>query len=160
MPPRTTQKSHRPRVSDRTMVGNCHPLLASAQKAVRRTRTNMTPRTSHRREKDSRAQPKCVSAANRGWMSEKIPPPADRAKCFYLTSPFIEPACGAMFVTCRSSVAPVFSFRVLTLSPTLLRSMGTALCLDRRRCSRYMRRFARLDTVRAENLPSSTVIVY
>jgi hypothetical protein len=33
-----------------------------------------------------------VAAVNRGWMSEKIPPPAGQEKCFYLTSPFIEPA--------------------------------------------------------------------
>ncbi len=26
-------------------------------------------------------------------MSEKYLPPADQAKCFFLTSPFIEPAC-------------------------------------------------------------------
>ena len=117
MPPRTTQKSHRPRVSDRTMVGNCHPLLASAQKAVRRTRTNMTPRTSHGREKDSRAQPKCVSAANRGWMSEKIPPPADRAKCFYLTSPFIEPANGSSAVGCLRPISAILIPRAVCASP-------------------------------------------
>ena len=35
---------------------------------------------------------KCIAAANRGWMSDKIPPPAGQEKCFYLTSPFIEPA--------------------------------------------------------------------
>ena len=32
------------------------------------------------------------AAANRGWMSEKILPPAGQVKCFYLTSPFIEHA--------------------------------------------------------------------
>src|SRR5437879_13566040 len=30
MPPRTTRKSHRPRVSDRTMVGTAQPLCLSA----------------------------------------------------------------------------------------------------------------------------------
>jgi len=92
MPPRTTQKSHRPRVSDRTMVGNCHPLLASAKEAAGRMRKNMTPRTSHKGEKQNHALEKCIAAANRGWMSEKFLPPADQGKCFYLTSPFIEPA--------------------------------------------------------------------
>ena len=91
MPPRTTQKSHRPRVSDRTMVGNCHPLLASAKEAAGKTRKNMTPRTSHKGEKQNHALEKCIAAANRGWMSEKFLPPADQGKCFYLTSPFIEP---------------------------------------------------------------------
>ena len=86
-------KSHRPRVSDRTMVGNCHPLLASAKEAAGRMRKNMTPRTSHKGEKQNHALEKCIAAANRGWMSEKFLPPADQGKCFYLTSPFIEPAC-------------------------------------------------------------------
>jgi len=81
-----------PRVSDRTMVGNCHLLLASAKDAAGRTRTNMTPRASCECEKENRARAKCIAAANRGWMSEKIPPPAGQEKCFYLTSPFIEPA--------------------------------------------------------------------
>jgi hypothetical protein len=74
------------------MVGNCHLLLASAKDAAGRTRTNMTPRASRECEKENRARAKCVAAANRGWMSEKIPPPAGQEKCFYLTSPFIEPA--------------------------------------------------------------------
>src|SRR5271165_2666364 len=92
MPPRTTPKSHRPRVSDRTMVGNCHPLLASAKEAAGRTRKNMTPRTSHKGEKQNHALEKCIAAANRGWMSEKYLPPAHQEKCFFLTSPFVEPA--------------------------------------------------------------------
>jgi hypothetical protein len=74
------------------MVGNCHPLLASAKDAAGRTRKNMTPRTSHKGEKQNHALEKCIAAANRGWMSEKYLPPADQAKCFFLTSPFIEPA--------------------------------------------------------------------
>jgi hypothetical protein len=42
-------------------------------------------------EIDSRAWAKWASAANRGWTSENIPPPADQVECFYLTSPFMEP---------------------------------------------------------------------
>jgi predicted NBD/HSP70 family sugar kinase len=76
------------------MVGNCHPLLASAKEAAGRMRKNMTPRTSHKGEKQNHALEKCIAAANRGWMSEKFLPPADQGKCFYLTSPFIEPATG------------------------------------------------------------------
>jgi hypothetical protein len=76
------------------MVGNCHPLLASAKEAAGRMRKNMTPRTSHKGEKQNHALEKCIAAANRGWMSEKFLPPADQGKCFYLTSPFIEPAEG------------------------------------------------------------------
>jgi hypothetical protein len=52
----------------------------------------MTPRTSHERKKENHARAKYVAAANRGWMSVKTLPPADQVKCFYLTSPFIEPA--------------------------------------------------------------------
>jgi len=74
------------------MVGNCHPLLASAKEAAGRTQKNMTPRTSHKGEKQNHALEECIAAANRGWMSEKYLPPADQAKCFFLTSPFIEPA--------------------------------------------------------------------
>jgi hypothetical protein len=43
-------------------------------------------------EKKSHASANRVAAANRGSMSEKYLPPADQAKCFLLTSPFIEPA--------------------------------------------------------------------
>ena len=55
----------------------------------------MTPRTSHGREKENHAQAKGSAAANRGWMSEKYLPQADQVKCFFLTSPFIEPAIRA-----------------------------------------------------------------
>jgi hypothetical protein len=79
------------------MVGNCHPLLASAKEAAGRMRKNMTPRTSHKGEKQNHALEKCIAAANRGWMSEKFLPPADQGKCFYLTSPFIEPARSSHF---------------------------------------------------------------
>jgi hypothetical protein len=79
------------------MVGNCHPLLASAKEAAGKTRKNMTPRTSHKGEKQNHALEKCIAAANRGWMSEKFLPPADQGKCFYLTSPFIEPATRTSF---------------------------------------------------------------
>jgi hypothetical protein len=66
-------------------------LLAGAKEAAGRTRKNMTPRTSHGSEKENRARAKSIAAANRGWMSEKVLPPVDQEKCFYLTSPFIEP---------------------------------------------------------------------
>jgi hypothetical protein len=41
MPPRTTRKSHRPRVSDRTMVGTAQPLCLSASETEGR-RYDMT----------------------------------------------------------------------------------------------------------------------
>ena len=41
MPPRTTRKSHRPRVSDRTMVGTAQPLCLSASETEGR-RFDMT----------------------------------------------------------------------------------------------------------------------
>ncbi|MGA9671706.1 MAG: hypothetical protein WBQ94_21020, partial [Terracidiphilus sp.] len=46
--------------------------------------------------KQNHALEKGIAAANRGWMSEKYLPPADQAKCFFLTSPFIEPAAMKM----------------------------------------------------------------
>jgi hypothetical protein len=68
-------------------------LLAGAKEAAGRTRRNMTSRTtSHDGEKENHALAKCVAAANRGWMSEKYLSPAGQEKCFFLTSPFIEPA--------------------------------------------------------------------
>src|SRR5258708_5969831 len=60
---------------------------------------NMTPRPSHGSEKENHALAKCIAAANRGWMSEKVLPPADRVKCFFLTSPFIEPGIPAIVVS-------------------------------------------------------------
>jgi hypothetical protein len=69
------------------MVGNCHPLLASAKEAAGRTQKNMTPRTSHKGEKQNHALEECIAAAKRGWM------------CFFLTSPFIEPAKRAAIIS-------------------------------------------------------------
>ncbi len=66
-------------------------LLESAEEAAGKTRTKMTPGISPRCEKENHARAKRVAAANRGWMLEKISPWAGRQKCFYLTSPFIEP---------------------------------------------------------------------
>ena len=58
----------------------------------------MTPRTSHKGEKQNHALEKCIAAANRGWMSEKYLPPAGQEKCYFLTSPFIEPATKMVMV--------------------------------------------------------------
>jgi hypothetical protein len=77
-------------------------LLASAKEAAGRTRRNMTPRTSHGRRNENRALAKSVVAANRGWMSEEILPPADQVKCLFLTSPFIEPALLEIRIICNS----------------------------------------------------------
>ena len=65
--------------------------LQAHRKPPEKTRTKMTPRASRESEKENRARAKCMGAANRGWMSEKYPLPAGQEKCFYLTSPFIEP---------------------------------------------------------------------
>src|SRR5580658_8126819 len=66
--------------------------LQAQKKPHRETRKDMTQRTSQKGEKQNHARAKSVEAANRGWMSEKYLPPADQVKCFFLTSPFIEPA--------------------------------------------------------------------
>ena len=41
------------------------------------------------------APAKSITAANRGWMARKILSLAGQVKCFFLTSPFIEPAGAA-----------------------------------------------------------------
>jgi hypothetical protein len=56
----------------------------------------MTPKNFQRRKKQNHAPAKCMTAASGGWMSEKHLPQADQVKCFFLTSPFIEPAWGML----------------------------------------------------------------
>jgi hypothetical protein len=98
------------------MVGNCHPLLASAKEAAGRMRKNMTPRTSHKGEKQNHALEKCIAAANRGWMSEKYLPPADQVKCFYLTPPFTAVRFNLDLPPSSSSDCVVYDdFRVSTI---------------------------------------------
>jgi hypothetical protein len=65
----------------------------------------MTPRTSHQGEKENHALATSVVAGTRGWMSEKYLPPPDQAKCFFLTSPFIEPGIGKTLSAVRYSRA-------------------------------------------------------
>jgi hypothetical protein len=93
MPPQTTQQSHRPRVSDRTMVGHRQPPACTRTKSRTEEReSQMAPKTSNKCEKENHALEISVAAAGRGWMSEKPSPLPDRVKCLFLTSPFIEPA--------------------------------------------------------------------
>src|SRR5438477_3022718 len=85
MPPRTTQQSHRPRVSDRTMVGTLPPRCLQALPHGTKNAATDGP--------GSRATPRSTTEPHRGWMSDTylLHLPAEGEKCFLLTSPFIEP---------------------------------------------------------------------
>ena len=121
MPPRTTQKSHRPRVSDRTMVGASPTRCFRWRlRSPRDKRNQMTPNAAQPGRKHRRAQAKTSAAANRGWTSEKILPRAVEGKCFYLTSPFIEPA------TRREVNGGVFSRTQSLIQSTLAGTGSTA----------------------------------
>src|SRR5467141_2075468 len=86
MPPRTTRKSYRPRVSDRTMVGTLRPhcLFASETEGRRHANEmNLRNRENHG-----------SSLQHMGWMAGRISPlPPVEGEAFFLTSPFIERAC-------------------------------------------------------------------
>src|SRR5947208_3155332 len=86
MPPRTTQQSHRPRVSDRTMVGTLPPRCLQALPHGTKNAATYGP--------GSGATPRSTTEPHRGWMSDTylLHLHAEGEKCFLLTSPFIEPA--------------------------------------------------------------------
>src|SRR5207247_5016715 len=85
MPPRTTQQSHRPRVSDRTMVGTLPPRCLQALPHGTKNAATDGP--------GYRATPRSTTEPHRGWMSDTylLHLHAAGEKCFLLTSPFIEP---------------------------------------------------------------------
>src|SRR5256885_6307727 len=86
MPPRTTQQSHRPRVSDRTMVGTLPPRCLQALPHGTKNAATDGP--------GYRATPRSTTEPHRGWMSDTylLHLHAEGEKCFLLTSPFIERA--------------------------------------------------------------------
>src|SRR5216117_1200578 len=88
MPPRTTQQSHRPRVSDRTMVGTLPPRCLQALPHGTKNAATEGP--------GYRATPRSTTEPHRGWMSDTylLHLHAEGEKCFLLTSPFIEPSRG------------------------------------------------------------------
>src|SRR5712692_1064077 len=83
MPPRTTQQSHRPRVSDRTMVGTSPPGRVQALRHC--TKNAATDGAGSGATQRSRTEP------HTGLDVRQLPLPAEREKYFLLTSPFIEP---------------------------------------------------------------------
>src|SRR5437016_12131552 len=85
MPPRTTQQSYRPRVSDRTMVGTLPPRCLQALPHGTKNAATDGP--------GYRATPRSTTEPHRGWMSDTylLHLHAEGEKCFLLTSPFIEP---------------------------------------------------------------------
>src|SRR5712691_7451292 len=86
MPPRTTQQSHRPRVSDRTMVGTSPP--RSLQALRHGTKNAATDGPGSGATQRSRTEP------HTGLDVRQLPLPAEREKYFLLTSPFIERQAG------------------------------------------------------------------
>ena len=82
MPPRTTRKSDRRKVSDRTMVGTAQPLCLSASGTERRrydSTMNLRKRKTH-----------SVSLHYWGWTARHPSAFAVAGEAFVLTSPFIE----------------------------------------------------------------------
>src|SRR5258708_26526067 len=86
MPPRTTRKSYRPRVSDRTMVDTLRPRCLFAPETEGRRHANGM----NLRNRENRGS----SLQHTGWISGRISPfPPVEGEVFFLTSPFIERAC-------------------------------------------------------------------
>src|SRR5438309_12077556 len=84
MPPRTTQQSHRPRVSDRTMVGTLPPRCLQALPHGTKNAATDGP--------GYRATPRSTTEPHRGWMSDvrhlPSPSPCGRGEVFSLDIPF------------------------------------------------------------------------
>ena len=107
MPPRMTQESCRPRVSDRTMVGNAATRLACEFQRTKRGRhvsehettgtrkppRLVAPRPSGPLRNEGKTikplQNKCSYWGWGGWMSKQHSCRSGGEKCFYLTSPLI-----------------------------------------------------------------------
>src|SRR5260370_36083327 len=95
MPPRTTRKSYRQRVSDRTMVGTKPPFcLVVPSTAWRRHGHRMKPPRWKIEIAASGDESKLWALGHKkslhhyvGWKSEMFWP---QERCFFLTSPFIE----------------------------------------------------------------------
>src|SRR5215470_8321888 len=97
MPPRITQQSRRPRVSDRTMVD-----IAYNQKAClvftigrRRRYPNREPvrwKKKNPRRSSGAHQKQATVIASRGWKSRNSPSLSVEGRVFSLTFPFIEQA--------------------------------------------------------------------
>src|SRR5690348_16464511 len=99
MPPRITQSSLRPRVSDRTMVGTFATALLE-KRTDRTTSTSLMNRNlwSPLYYRNRSPHTPCYPHP-RGWMSENHPSSALEDNCFSLTSPFIEPAYKCLLTT-------------------------------------------------------------
>src|SRR5438876_10247735 len=113
MPPRTTQQSHRPRVSDRTMVGTLPPRCLQA--LPHGTKNAATDGPGHR------STPRSTTEPHRGWMSDTylLHLHAEGEKCFLLTSPFIAPPARSYsvmpFQNCEGPVGILSDDRVACL---------------------------------------------
>ena len=105
MPPRMTQESCRPRVSDRTMVGNTATRLACEFQRTKRRRhvsehettgtkkhpRSVAPRPSGPLRNGAKRSSRCrtnVATGAGGWMSKKYSCRSGGEKCFLLDIPF------------------------------------------------------------------------
>src|SRR5712691_1938525 len=125
MPPRTTQQSHRPRVSDRTMVGTSPP--RSLQALRHGTKNAATDGPGSGATQRSRTEP------HTGLDVGQLPLPAEREKYFLLTSPFIEPPPSCLHLPQQLVEAGHHRFRALVAN------QGTDLDL---RQHRFLQPFA------------------
>src|SRR5579859_306153 len=92
MPPRITQSSLRPRVSDRTMVGTFATALLEKRSDRTTSQTLMSRNSRSPLPHRNRSANMPGHPHPRGWMSRNTPSTRTEGLCFLLTSPFIEPA--------------------------------------------------------------------
>src|SRR5579859_919495 len=92
MPPRITQSSLRPRVSDRTMVGTFATALLEKRSDRTTSQTLMSRNSRSPLPHRNRSANMPGHPHPRGWMSRNTPSTRTEGLCFLLTSPFIERA--------------------------------------------------------------------
>src|SRR2546425_12133694 len=126
MPPRTTQQSHRPRVSDRTMVGTLPPRCLQALPHGTKNAATDGP--------GYRATPRSTTEPHRGWMSDTylLHLHAEGEKCFLLTSPFIERRTAS---AANVSSGPTAGWRWRRAAAPITASRTDNWCAPRNRCS-------------------------
>src|SRR5271165_3517636 len=88
MPPRTTQQSHRPRVSDRTMVGDCQPAACRRKEAGQRNAKGYDAKNLPKRWKREPCPRKECGGCRQGLDVKKNIFPGRSGEVFFLDIPF------------------------------------------------------------------------
>src|SRR5215467_735867 len=93
MPPRITQESHRPRVSDRTMVDTCKTAQACLVSRFEWRCRNRNRSATEMEKQNQRSwfrthQRQASRLAPRGWKSRNVSPLSVEGELFSLTFPF------------------------------------------------------------------------